>query len=417
LAFGKQGIRLFMAGVSFTMQMSRRGLVPGTAALQLCTAAQAHFGPFATLGTARKLSRRHPRRQALRPGHNRTLSFADYGAISVWSVCMTVFDPSAQTPSPWMRLQAGFQLWLSEARKHGLHPTVMRRNWLLWGILALLMAGQIPLFVFGPFHFSRNMGVNLLVALICCFAGSGLLLLRYRDAILGHALGGFALMTSFSLVGVGYSYFAASTNMPLQDGLFMAMDKALGFDWNAHMRWVTAEPYRIAIASFGYSALNPQCHAIAPLLVLFHRFHALQVLLAAWLMAMTVTLAIFALVPAVSTFQYLGITEQMMALLPVSGGFSHLQDLEGARAHTPLMIYQTMQGMIAFPSFHAGGAVLLMWAFWQIPLLRWPAVALNALMIAATPVIGSHYLVDVIAGVLMAMGCILLAKKLLPQPA
>ena len=39
-------------------------------------------------------------------------------------------------------------------------------------------------------------------------------------------------------------------------------------------------------------------------------------------------------------------------------------------------------------------------------------IRVNVLMVAATPVIGAHYVIDIIAGVAVAAGSILLAKHL-----
>ena len=38
------------------------------------------------------------------------------------------------------------------------------------------------------------------------------------------------------------------------------------------------------------------------------------------------------------------------------------------------------------------------------------------MLVLATPVDGGHYLMDVLAGIIIAVGVILLARKLLPDP-
>ena len=64
----------------------------------------------------------------------------------------------------------------------------------------------------------------------------------------------------------------------------------------------------------------------------------------------------------------------------------------------------SMQGIITFPSYHAGLSLVSLWGFWasRMAWLRWPGMTLAALTIAATPVDGGHYLVDVLAGVAIA---------------
>jgi membrane-associated phospholipid phosphatase len=312
-------------------------------------------------------------------------------------------------------LLGGMKNWFASSRATGLHPALMRRHWLLWSLISGFLALQIPLFIFGPFSFDRGNGTMLLILFGLCLSVSTLVLLRYKDPIIGHMISGFGLLTALSIGGVGFSYFAAATNMPLQDTLFMRMDQAIGFDWMSHMRWVTAETYRVQVGVFAYASLTEQCYFIIPAMVLARRFHDMQIFLFAWLISISLTLIVFAILPGVSVFQHLDILAEMKQLLPRSGGFTHAGDIEAARAHLPIKIYEAPQGMIPFPSFHACGATLLLWAYWQVPFVRWPMAILNLLMIASTPVVGSHYLVDVIAGVALAIAAITLSQRLMPE--
>ncbi len=44
-------------------------------------------------------------------------------------------------------------------------------------------------------------------------------------------------------------------------------------------------------------------------------------------------------------------------------------------------------------------------ALWRAPVVRWFVFVLNGLMLVAAPAYGSHYVVDVIAGVIVAIQC------------
>jgi membrane-associated phospholipid phosphatase len=46
--------------------------------------------------------------------------------------------------------------------------------------------------------------------------------------------------------------------------------------------------------------------------------------------------------------------------------------------------------------------VLFTWALFAVPRLRWWVAALNALLIAAAPIEGAHYFIDLIAGLIVA---------------
>jgi len=62
----------------------------------------------------------------------------------------------------------------------------------------------------------------------------------------------------------------------------------------------------------------------------------------------------------------------------------------------------TLRGLVSVPSFHAATAVLYMAAGRPPGRLRWPVIEVNTLMLLATPVEGTHYLTDMLAGAVVA---------------
>jgi membrane-associated phospholipid phosphatase len=73
------------------------------------------------------------------------------------------------------------------------------------------------------------------------------------------------------------------------------------------------------------------------------------------------------------------------------------------------------EGIITFPSLHAALAVILIAAFWPLPVARWICAVINTLMLAATPIDGSHYLIDVVAGIGIALLCLVAARALVAR--
>ncbi len=71
------------------------------------------------------------------------------------------------------------------------------------------------------------------------------------------------------------------------------------------------------------------------------------------------------------------------------------------------------QGLVVFPSFHAALAVLCACAAWPLRILKFPLLALNLLIIFASPAIGGHYFVDIIAGIVLAALAISLSGYIL----
>ena len=70
------------------------------------------------------------------------------------------------------------------------------------------------------------------------------------------------------------------------------------------------------------------------------------------------------------------------------------------------------EGIITFPSYHSTLAILFLVALWSVPLLRWLGVVLNLAVIAATPIDGGHYFVDLGAGMIIAILSLLTARSL-----
>ena len=69
-------------------------------------------------------------------------------------------------------------------------------------------------------------------------------------------------------------------------------------------------------------------------------------------------------------------------------------------------------GIITFPSFHAAASILAIWGFWSVWWLRPGALMVYVGMLLATPLMGGHYFVDIIAGIGVAAIAIAAAKRL-----
>jgi membrane-associated phospholipid phosphatase len=77
-----------------------------------------------------------------------------------------------------------------------------------------------------------------------------------------------------------------------------------------------------------------------------------------------------------------------------------------------LLVAVGSEGIITFPSVHAALAIIVIAALWPIPALRFVAIAINLLMLLATPIDGSHYFVDIAAGVALAVASLVAARAI-----
>jgi len=103
--------------------------------------------------------------------------------------------------------------------------------------------------------------------------------------------------------------------------------------------------------------------------------------------------------PAAGAFEYLGLERTFGPQLPPGSGVYWLEALHAVRQRSSIVINPLdLHGLVAFPSFHTGMALMTAAAWRDDRYLRWPMFIWNALVILSTLPIGGHYVVDVIAG-------------------
>ena len=69
-----------------------------------------------------------------------------------------------------------------------------------------------------------------------------------------------------------------------------------------------------------------------------------------------------------------------------------------------------IRGLIAFPSYHAVLAMLMVWYARTISYLRWPILVLNLVVLASAPVQGGHHLIDIFGGCAVTVLAILVVR-------
>jgi membrane-associated phospholipid phosphatase len=214
------------------------------------------------------------------------------------------------------------------------------------------------------------------------------------------------------------TYVAGTANWPLQDHALLAIDRALGMDPELIARYVNDHSWLAELLLRGYALIKWPLLGIPIILTLTSRFVRLQLFVFAFGLALIVTVAISALIPAIGTYYGLNIAPSKFPTLDGSLYAAQLRDIlalrEGSLRHLELF---KLSGIVSFPSFHVASAVIYMWALWPVRGIGGLAVALNLLMIAATPVIGAHYMIDVFGGIAVAVISILLAKYFLDLTA
>jgi membrane-associated phospholipid phosphatase len=229
-----------------------------------------------------------------------------------------------------------------------------------------------------------------------------------------NALGGAAQVVAFATVAAPLSYIAASAAFPLRDMELAAWDSKLGFDWVAWLAFMNARPLVHAITAVAYGSFVIQTTAVVIALGIAGRALHLRIFVLAFISITLVIIAVSTIIPAQGVWGYWRLSlSDTPTILPTTRDLP-LPIFFGLRDGTyRQLIAENAAGVISFPSLHAALGLLFIFALWPVNYIRWIALSLNLLMIAATPVEGSHYLSDVIAGLIVAAVSWLAVKRVL----
>ena len=200
-----------------------------------------------------------------------------------------------------------------------------------------------------------------------------------------------------------FNHLTMSVVFPLADPLLDNWDKVLGLDWMAYFTFVQHNFLLNKILHIAYIGFDGASLLGFLALILMGRTARARNFCEIFLITATVSVSIAMFFPAVATVAYyfgdvahidgfssvpgIAHVEQLLALREPSGATVNLLDAEG---------------LAAFPSFHTAGGILLIAGFYKTRWF-WLVTLFAVTMIAATPVFGGHYFVDLFAGGALAV--------------
>ncbi len=257
-----------------------------------------------------------------------------------------------------------------------------------------------------------------LAAILFGFPVLGLMLTTVRRRVgltaVPHTLKSLLQMSYAMICSVLVSFLVAGFAAPYADAHLIRADAMFGFAWLEHAAFVQDRPWLRRLLAVAYGTLAWQTPAaVAVLGLLGHTaadedFHA-GIHRVPW--PLQFSFPEFYRPRLLTGISGLNHLQTIRSTSTIPDAFRLIEDIRGgAKRH---LLGFDFDGIVTFPSFHTAAGVMLAWGFWSVRLLRWPMLAINAAMIASTPSIGAHYLVDVIAGVVMALMSIALAKRIL----
>jgi membrane-associated phospholipid phosphatase len=224
-----------------------------------------------------------------------------------------------------------------------------------------------------------------------------------HDPMVVFVLGSTAQIMLITLLMTPITYISAAANLPMMDANLLYLDRMLGLDWRTYFSFIYERPRLINAVVLGYSTISLPVFGIPLVLGVTRHYRRLQEFTLAFGLALIVTTIISVFVPAIGTYDQLGIKPDPAIFTPGSY-LDQLRDLPALRDGSLREIdMKALAGIITFPSFHAAAAVLFLWALWGVWWMRPLALIANGAMLLATPIGGGHYFVDVFAGVAVAV--------------
>ncbi len=284
------------------------------------------------------------------------------------------------------------------------------------GVLAAAICLTAPLYT----HVTLDLS-GTEVPILCFVVMSAIAVVygRWRGAPkIAAAAATTADLIGFAMVLGTLSYLAVSMNRPSMAATFAAADRAIGFDWMHYAPVIGSWPIVEKVLWVAYCMMVPQLGVLVIVFALMGRTAWLRIVVNGFCLMALLAIFISWLLPAVDADVYFGI----LSVGKTEAGWStpltrveHFLNLrDGFLTHIPIM---DSTGLVTFPSFHTMSGVLFAVCFAQFRWCKWPAVVVNGLLIAATPVEGGHYGVDVLAGLFLSMAVLWAMFAYVRRPA
>ncbi|WP_315769001.1 phosphatase PAP2 family protein [Bradyrhizobium sp. SZCCHNR2012] len=221
---------------------------------------------------------------------------------------------------------------------------------------------------------------------------------------LAQVILGMSILTSLT-------YIATAANLPLQDANLLAIDRALGFDFRQYLKFADSSTWLIVVLAFCYRSIFWQIFLVLIGLPLAGYCRRTAEFVLALMLALVMTCCITMVVPAVGVYQILGLVPSDHLNIIPDAYYDTAREMPLIRAgELRLLDVSHLVGVVTFPSFHAASAILYAWALWPCRLFRPVNIGVNGAMLIATPIGGGHFLIDVLAGIAVAISALCVAR-------
>jgi hypothetical protein len=199
-------------------------------------------------------------------------------------------------------------------------------------------------------------------------------------------------------------FIAARAPVGMKDGVLAACDRALGIEVPQVLRFMEGLPGLSRFLVYCYNSLLPLVMVAIIVPPLCGKMREAKEYVLAGVVSAIISLPLFAVFQAVGPWVHYGY-EPLIRQVDYMETFRKLK-AEGAF----VMDINYSDGLICFPSFHTILAILPAVALWRVPYAGRAASILASLIVISTVTTGSHYLIDVVVGIGVALLSITIAR-------
>lgn len=241
---------------------------------------------------------------------------------------------------------------------------------------------------------------------------SGMLARRYGHHRIGGALEVVALTYLQGVATIFLLFPLTEISLPFADDTFAAIDQAMGFRWPDLALLFARNEAAYQVSEFIYYSMEWQALLIVPLLFWTRQELRAWRFVTTGAIAAVIVVIVYPFMPAQGPAVHYGLVP---ADLPTYGLFPwefgpKLALIQNGAIKT--ITLEWIFAMVSLPSYHAASAVVFAWAVWPNRWLRWPFLFLNMGVAVTSIYVGIHYLIDILAGFVVAFGSLWIAGRL-----
>ncbi len=277
-----------------------------------------------------------------------------------------------------------------------LHTPCMAR-----ALMAIILALAVIAVIWASSRrFELDLRIYGAAAALSLFIGLlGVVYIRFRvDRNLSALLFGGAFLVAFGSLASVLNYFLLTVAGARIDNELALFDRLIGVDWLRWMAWCADHPEINHLLWLAYNVTMLQMVGVLIGLAFTSQGEVIYQACLAFAIGASLTIGVWAIAPSFGAFSVYTLPPDVAARLSLALDESYARELVRLLEQGPGYISPSQsKGLVGFPSFHAGIALIAAWYGRRIPYLGLPLMLISTLTLLATPIQGGHHVVDVIA--------------------